>query len=157
MQCLICMDSGMSNEGVVCSKGHFIHRACLDSLVASRCSEDILKGCMVPCPHNSNKCCLFTPEQLRHGGGVASASCIALLDRVVAAEAELKKLPVIEQLRRTNHDAYMCPRCNFGPVAHFACPDLSGTSQTNRCPKCSYFAEAIGGWRKWDGQFAVAP
>ena len=160
MNCLICMDSGMSNQGVVCSNGHFFHRACLDQLATHSCNEYLTHGpcksSFVPCPYNNNRCCLFTPKQLRRGGVGASASCIALLDRVAVADAELKKLPVLEQLRRTNQDAYMCPQCSFGPVAHFACPNLGGAPQTNRCPKCSYFAADIGGWRKWDGTFAAA-
>ena len=158
MQCLICMDFGMSNGGVVCLNGHFIHRACLDQLATHICNEYLTQGpsksSFIPCPYNNNRCCLFTSEQLRRGGGGASASCIVLLDRVETADAKLRKLPVLEQLRCTNQDAYMCPKCNFGPVAHFACPNLGGAPQTNRCPRCSFFAANIGGWRKWDGKFA---
>jgi hypothetical protein len=159
MQCLICMDNGWSNEGVVCRKGgHFMHRACLDTLITHNCNEYLTHGPSKPssvaCPHDGNKCCVFTYNQLRREGGVASASCIALLDRVEQMEAAIKKLPLQEQLRRANQDAYMCPQCNFGPVAHYACPDLSW--QGNRCPRCSYHTENISGWRKWDGNFAVA-
>ena len=142
----------------MCLNGHFIHRACLDQLATHICNEYLTQGpsksSFIPCPYNNNRCCLFTSEQLRRGGGGASASCIVLLDRVETADAKLRELPVLEQLRRTNQDAYMCPQCNFGPVAHFACPNLGGAPQTNRCPRCSYFAANIGGWRKWDGKFA---
>ena len=159
MQCLICMENGVSNQGVVCSKGdHFTHRACLDQWITHSCNEYLTHGpckpSVISCPHNSKKCCVYTSNQLRREGGGASASCIQLLDRVDAAEAALQKLPRAEQLRRANQDAYMCPQCNFGPVAHYACPDVSW--QGNRCPKCSYHTDNISGWRKWDGNFAVS-
>jgi hypothetical protein len=153
------MENGVSNQGVVCSKGdHFTHRACLDQWITHSCNEYLTHGpckpSVISCPHNSKKCCVYTSNQLRREGGGASASCIRLLDRVDAAEAALQKLPRAEQLRRANQDAYMCPKCNFGPVAHYACPDVSW--QGNRCPKCSYHTDNISGWRKWDGNFAVS-
>jgi hypothetical protein len=159
MQCSICMADGKSNEGVVCPKGdHFMHRACLDQWITSCCNEYLQAGPSKPstvaCPHNSRKCCVFTSNQLRRGGGGASASCIDLLNRVDVAEAALKKLPREEQLRRANQDAYMCPRCQFGPIAHHSCSDVSW--QGNKCPNCSFHTDNISGWAKWNGKFQVA-
>ena len=158
MQCSICMTNGKSNEGVICPKGdHFMHRDCLDQWITSCCSEYLSAGPSKPstvaCPHNSRKCCVFTPDQLRRGGGGASASCIALLNRVDEAEAALKRMPPAEQLRRANQDAYMCPRCQFGPIAHYACSNVSW--EGNKCPKCSYHTGNISGWAKWNGNFQV--
>ena len=158
MQCSICMTNGKSNEGVICPKGdHFMHRDCLDQWITSCCSEYLSAGPSKPstvaCPHNSRKCCVFTPDQLRRGGGGASASCIALLNRVDEAEAELKSMPPAEQLRRANQDAYMCPRCQFGPIAHYKCSNVSW--EGNKCPKCSYHTGDISGWAKWNGNFQV--
>jgi len=159
MSCMICLDSGMSNTGVVCSAGgHFLHRACLDQQISMRCNDYLAHGPSKPstiaCPHNGYKCCLYTPEQLRRGGGGASAACIDLLNRVDAAEQALSKLPRADQLRAANKDAYMCPQCKFGPVAHYACPNVS--YHGNKCPKCGFHTDNISGWQKWDGNFAVA-
>jgi hypothetical protein len=158
MQCMICLDNGMSNEGVVCPKGgHFLHRACLDHQITARCEDYLRSGpckpSLIACPHNGYKCCVYTSEQLRLEAGGASAQCIALLDRVAAAEKALKKLPTAEQLRQANQDAYMCPQCKFGPVAHYACSNVS--YQGNRCPKCNFHTDNISGWSKWDGKFTM--
>jgi hypothetical protein len=159
MNCMICQDNGMSSEGVVCPKGgHFLHRACLDQLITSRCNDYLSHGSCKPssvaCPHNSFKCCVYTSHQLRGEAGGASASCIALLDRVQAAEEALSKLTSAQQLRLANQDAYMCPQCKFGPVAHYACPDVSFPG--NKCPQCSFHTSNISGWAKWDGNFKVS-
>ena len=158
MQCMICLDNGMSNEGVVCPKGgHFLHRACLDQQITARCEDYLRSGpckpSLIACPHNGYKCCVYTSEQLRVEAGGASAQCIALLDRVAAAEKALKKLPTTEQLRQANQDAYMCPQCKFGPVAHYACSNVS--YHGNRCPKCNFHTGDISGWSKWDGNFTM--
>merc|ERR1711971_106538 len=55
---------------------------------------------------------------------------------------------------------FMCPRCKYGPVDHFACSDLlahhgdwdHGTEINNSCPKCSWFSQNLHDWEPWDGE-----
>ncbi len=103
------------------------------------------------CP-SSPRCGDFTQKQLRTG---ASQMIIELLDQVKHVDEEFAKLSLTEQLQRANQDAYQCPSCSFGPVSHFACPDLTGAPSTNICPKCGFFAITIESWRKWDGTIPV--
>ena len=104
----------------------------------------------ISCPV-SKRCGAFSLEQLRKG---ASMKVLQLLAQVERADQDLANLSLAEQLRRANGDAYQCPGCNFGPVSHFACPDLTGAPSTNKCPKCGFYGARIDDWRKWDGRIA---
>jgi hypothetical protein len=151
--CFICFDEVKSSEGVKCAKNHFIHRDCLEQYISLKCREVTLNpsaSSRICCPV-SVKCGDYTAEQLRKG---ASQKILNLLDQVETVEREFAKLSVGEQLRRANGDAYQCPHCSFGPVSHFACPDLTGAPSTNKCPKCGFYAARIDEWRKWDGKIA---
>lgn len=80
--------------------------------------------------------------------------------RQAAAEAALEAIRVQFRLVDGTYAAYMCGRCKFGPVDHFACGDLKahngerrGRSQTrNGCPRCGWFADSIQKWPLWDGK-----
>lgn len=62
-----------------------------------------------------------------------------------------------------SYNAYMCPSCEFGPVAHMACSSLGthhGQNQgnariNNACPRCGWFGDSISKWRRWDGRVPV--
>jgi hypothetical protein len=155
--CPICKDeTGVSCSTVVrCVNNHPIHRECLDSLIEHQCkkvlavpSESSLIGCSV-CRAT------FTKEQLTNAGGGAKAKVLSLLKQVESADAALSKLDPEQQVKTGNKDCYMCPKCNFGPVAHTACADLSAhdgkRGVSNKCPKCSFFTDKISKWKKWDG------
>ena len=47
-------------------------------------------------------------------------------------------------------DAHQCPKCELGPVEHFACGDLSG-STFNRCTSCQFSSGNINAWPAWNG------
>jgi len=74
-----------------------------------------------------------------------------------------------------SYSTYMCGQCQFGPIDHGWCNNLSthhgeeksnntSASETtprsvvnNSCPKCGWFADDIGAWPKWDGTFHEEP
>ena len=66
-----------------------------------------------------------------------------------------------EQLKRQFPNAYMCPRCQHGPIDHMACAQLSthhgqkmsGTKArvNNACPNCGWFSKKIEDWPRWGG------
>ena len=47
-------------------------------------------------------------------------------------------------------EAHQCPKCELGPVEHFACGDLSG-STFNRCTSCQFSSGNINSWPAWNG------
>jgi hypothetical protein len=64
--------------------------------------------------------------------------------------------------------ALMCPRCSFGPIELFACPDIrahheqevpsaSGaeTRINNACARCGFLGEQSSEYPAWDGRCAV--
>jgi len=150
--CCICHGESQAG-GVMCANDHLIDRGCLDHYITVKCNAVITNPSVssrIACPV-SNNCGVYSANQLRKG---ASLMVLQLLEQVERVEQEFAKLPAAEQLRRANEDSYQCPRCSFGPVSHFACPDLTGAPSTNKCPKCSFYAVRIGEWHKWDGQIA---
>lgn len=75
-------------------------------------------------------------------------------------EATKTEDDVVASLRRAFLGrAFMCPKCNVGPVNHFACGDLMahhgesvrGTEINNACPNCSWFSSSLMDWLPWDG------
>jgi hypothetical protein len=162
MTCPICRCEVEEASRVVrCVQNHPIHRECLDSLIEHQYktvlrvpSASSLVGCSI-CK------AIFTHEQLSKGGGGTSKKIIDLLKEVNDADVALSKLDAEQQVKTGNSDCYMCPKCNFGPVAHVACADLSAHDNrkgiSNRCPKCSFFADSISKWKKWNGGKANAP
>jgi len=77
------------------------------------------------------------------------------------AAPEATKDDLEAQLRRQYLGrAYQCASCNFGPVDHYSCHDLShhhGESDghvaevNNACPHCGWFSSRLSDWPKWDG------
>jgi LSD1 subclass zinc finger protein len=162
MTCPICQCEVEEASRVVrCVQNHPIHRGCLDSLIEHKCKTVLL----VPSASSLIGCsickAIFTHEQLTKGGGGTSKKLIDLLGKVNEADVALSKLDAEEQVKTGNSDCYMCPKCNFGPVAHVACADLSAHDNrkgiSNKCPKCSFFADSISKWKKWNGGKAKAP
>ena len=94
------------------------------------------------------------PGPSEEGGG-ASKLARSLLAQVAAADLALSQLNAEEQLKTGQKDCYQCPKCKFGPIAHTACSDLSSHHGrhgiSNQCPQCSFFADKISKWHKWNG------
>ena len=147
--------------GIACPCNHLIHRECLDSLILDHC-ETVLRtpstSSHIHCPACEENCNRskpvqiqsYTEEQLKHACGGASQKALDLLECVAKADRDLAALPEDEQITKGNTDCYLCPKCNFGPVAHKACEDLSSHHDhggiSNKCPKCGYFASTISEW-----------
>jgi len=67
---------------------------------------------------------------------------------------------VVANLRRAFLGrAFMCAKCHYGPVDHYACSDLAahqgerqgGAKIDNACPKCGWFSYDLADWLPWDG------
>ncbi len=153
--CAICQTKSEPSQSLCCSQKHPIHRRCLDSLIRHQCTEVLAvpsKSSLISCPTCK---AIFDHEQLTKGGGGASKQAIALLEKVVKADCALRNLGAEEQVAAGNKDCYMCPKCNFGPVAHIACADLmshhGSKGISNKCPVCSFLSRNISDWKKWHG------
>jgi len=63
-------------------------------------------------------------------------------------------------LRTLFPHSYMCAKCFFGPVDHFACSNLrshhgekyGGGAISNACPRCGWFSQDITDWPAWNGK-----
>jgi hypothetical protein len=153
---------------IACPSNHFIHRQCLDSLIINRC-EKVLHtpstSSHIDCPActgdretaallskrtNPVQVQSYTEEQLKHASGGACQKALDLLESVAKADLDLAALPEDEQIMKGNTDGYLCPKCNFGPVAHKACADLASHHDhggiSNKCPKCGFLASIISEW-----------
>jgi len=124
----------------------------LDSLIEHQCKKVLAvpsESSLIGCPVCKS---IFTQQQLSHG---TSRKILDLLKKVSESDVALSKLDPEEQVKTGNKDCYMCPKCNFGPVAHTACSDLSAHDGhrgiSNKCPKCLFFVTNISKWKKWDG------
>ena len=155
--CSVCLDEGTEDEGVLCSMSHFLHRHCLDRHIEQRCKE-VLSNPSIPSTISCPNCRpfpfskhVFSDQVLRQ---TSNKVVSRLLDQVAQAERELATLTVEEQLRCANSDSYQCPVCQFGPVSHFACEDLTGAPNTNKCPQCGFYASRLDRWLKWDGRIS---
>lgn len=154
--CPICQESAEASQNAVCCvQNHPFHRVCLNSLIEHQCKKVLAvpsESSQISCPICKS---VFKQNQLRKEGGGASKKVLELLNKVDAADDALRKLDPEEQVKIGNKDCYMCPKCNFGPVAHTACADLSAHDGhrgiSNKCPKCSFFADKISKWKKWNG------
>lgn len=152
--CPICQDDDhdTSSQLLRCVQNHPIHRRCLDSLIEHQCKKVLAvpsESSLIGCPVCKS---IFTQQQLSHG---TSRKILDLLKKVSESDVALSKLDPEEQVKTGNKDCYMCPKCNFGPVAHTACSDLSAHDGhrgiSNKCPKCLFFVTSISKWKKWDG------
>jgi hypothetical protein len=74
--------------------------------------------------------------------------CQACVNHIIEAKATHASEILALYLSRTAHQ---CPKCETGPIEHFACSDLTGSSH-NRCPKCKFSAASINSWPKWNGR-----
>ena len=153
--CAICQTESEPSQSLCCSQKHPIHRRCLDSLIRHQCTEVLAvpsKSSLISCPTCK---AIFDHEQLTKGGGGASKQALALLEKVVKADFALRNLGAEEQVAAGNKDCYMCPKCNFGPVAHIACSNLmshhGSKGISNKCPVCSFLSASISDWKKWHG------
>ena len=154
--CPICRDEVSAlPQRICCVQQHQIHRECLNGLIIHQC-EMVLKvpstSSLIKCPTCAD---VFTQEKLMNAGGGASKRARSLLANVAAADLALSKLNEEEQLKTGQNDCYMCPKCKYGPIAHTACADLTAHhgrhGVSNQCPKCSFFADKISKWQKWNG------
>jgi len=103
--------------------------------------------------HAMASLCVGRPAH-KHRHGVSGSSSRS-------ASGELAQKDFEAQLRRNFLGrAHQCAQCNFGPITHMACSDLSahhgeGVGQhakvDNSCPRCHWFAEELNAWPMWDG------
>jgi len=85
----------------------------------------------------------------------------ALLAVVQVTDVAPRVADIEAQMRRQYLGrAYQCPKCQFGPIDHYACGDLeahngevgqNGDIVNNSCPNCGWFSPSIGDWQMWDG------
>ena len=90
-----------------------------------------------------------------------------LAEAIAAREAAEDRVELAAVLRTRfarrdgTYAAFMCGRCGYGPIEHFACADLllhhGDGSVDNSCPSCGELPQTISGWREWDGQCVGVP
>lgn len=95
--------------------------------------------------------CCSSKGRLAMTSCCGQAVCYGCVKGIIVCKGSLAQELTKDFLGR----AHQCPKCSYGPVEHFACPDLTG-SDVNTCPKCRYFSPTLDGWVAWDGTLPPA-
>jgi len=187
--CCICFmeDHDADTLAVSCDNNHYMCQTCFSGWVESESEIEtnpqniLLNGGRITCPCKKSDDC----DSLAYANKLIAMvvtdelyeKYLRARDYVVGKEAVAGALSKIkggdmdaveqEQIRnmyctKDGYSAYMCGQCNFGPIDHGWCSNLSshhgaekhgGGSINNACPKCGWFAKDISGWPRWDGKF----
>eukprot|EP01050_Picozoa_sp_SAG11_P027236 SAG11_NODE_6815_length_1242_cov_1.487314_2_plen_190_part_01 len=93
--------------------------------------------------------CAEERPHLRVTGCCTTAICSGCIETLVLTKADAAS----ELVARYLDNAHQCPQCGHGPVEHFACSDLTAHDVGfNKCPSCSFQANSIRAWPRWNGQ-----
>ena len=162
VHCVVCLNTVSSLQCVTCSEGHQTCVTCLDTLCNARFAKN--QSSEVLCPSPTDCSALLTSADL----------CRTLGGRALNAELQHRKtidlaLDVFQKyslddarmkLRYMRHDctfaAYECSECQFGPIEHMHCEDLTEwhnrEGHHNSCPCCGHFVTSTDLLRRWSGQ-----
>ena len=107
--------------------------------------------------YHAARCDLVEHLHLKAVRSLFDRQITALQRRVAETDPELLAAAV----RRLMPCAKQCPKCGFGPVDHWGCPDLGahhgrsvsgGVYISNACPRCHWWTSLIEDWDDWDGR-----
>jgi E3 ubiquitin-protein ligase RNF144 len=86
----------------------------------------------------------------------AGLTCLQAKQRGLDGELHAEQLCTIYGEAKV----YQCGQCEFGPVEHIECEDLTRHQNervghariNNACPRCGWFAGHISQWPRWNGK-----
>ena len=125
---------------------HLRTRRNINNAVAGTVAGTVVKTVVQPVPQEC-PICSESFLKLQNLNCCGQKLCSTCIDQII----QTKHTQASEILALyLSKEAHQCPKCELGPVEHFACGDLSG-STFNRCTSCQFSSGNINSWPAWNG------
>ncbi len=161
--CEVCANT--CQDVVRCPDGHIMCLSCIDHQCQTLLSQPMHEFEPFTCICFTEECRCEIPEHelMRTPNGSRYIREKIHKEAMQTAIAATQDACTVDDMRLRmrylckdgTYSAHACPFCNFGPLEHFRCNDLSefhgSQGYTNACPRCQRFVDDTNKLQRWDG------